>query len=96
MGMTTKQPRGTPTYCAPEGGVLHLKRDHQPCLHMECNCCECIQTLNSQGCLGGSVVEHLPLAQGMIPGSWDRVPHQGPCREPASPSASLPVLFMSK
>ena len=27
------------------------------------------------GHLGGSVVEHLPLAQGMIPGSWDRVPH---------------------
>ena len=23
------------------------------------------------GCLGDSVVEHLPLAQGMIPGSWD-------------------------
>ena len=27
------------------------------------------------GCLGGSVVEHLPLAQGMILESWDRVPH---------------------
>ena len=25
-------------------------------------------------CLGGSVVEHLPLAQVMIPGSWDGVP----------------------
>ena len=37
--------------------------------------------------LGGSVVEHLPLAQVMIPGSWDRVPHQAPRREPASPSA---------
>ena len=23
------------------------------------------------GCLGGSVVEHLPLAQVVIPGSWD-------------------------
>ena len=26
------------------------------------------------GCLGGSAVEHLPSAQGMIPGSWDPVP----------------------
>ena len=24
-----------------------------------------------QGRLGGSAIEHLPLAQGMIPGSWD-------------------------
>ena len=37
--------------------------------------------------LGGSVVEHLPSAQIMIPGSWDRVPHRAPHREPASPSA---------
>ena len=37
--------------------------------------------------LGGSVVEHLPSAEGVIPGSWDRVPHRAPCREPASPSA---------
>ena len=28
-----------------------------------------------QGCLGGSVVEHLPSAQGMIPESWDQVLH---------------------
>ena len=39
------------------------------------------------GYLGGSVVEHLPLAQIMILGSWDRVSHQAPHREPASPSA---------
>ena len=31
------------------------------------------------GHLGGSVVEHLPLAQVVIPGSWDRVPHRAPC-----------------
>ena len=45
--------------------------------------------LNSylEGHLGGSVVEHLPSAQVMIPGSWDRVPHGDPCRESASPSA---------
>ena len=52
------------------------------------------------GCLGGSVVERLPLAQVMIPGSWDQVLHQGPCGEPASPSAyvsaSLCVSLMNK
>ena len=31
---------------------------------------------NIKGHLGGSVVEHLPLAQVMIPVSWDRVPSQ--------------------
>ena len=41
------------------------------------------------GCLGGSVLEHLPLAQGVILGSRDRVPHQAPCMEPASPSAHV-------
>ena len=53
-----------------------------------------------QGHLGGSVVERLPLAQGMILGSWDRVLHQASFREPASPStyvsASLCVSLMNK
>ena len=31
-----------------------------------------------EGCLGGSVVEHLPLAQVVILGSWDRIPHRAP------------------
>ena len=48
----------------------------------------------------GSVVEHLPLAQGMIPVSWDPVPHEAPHREPASPStyvsASLSVSLINK
>ena len=58
-----------------------------------------ILTLNSEamGCLGGSVVEHLPLAQGVISESWDRVPRGASCMEPASPSAcvsaSLSVYF---
>ena len=30
------------------------------------------------GCLGGAVVKRLPLAQGVIPESWDRAPHQAP------------------
>ena len=41
--------------------------------------CECpenhilslVSKLSTEGPLGGSVVELLPLAQGMIPGSWD-------------------------
>ena len=41
------------------------------------------------GHLGGSVVEHLPLTQGMTPGPWDQVLHCGPRREPASPSACV-------
>ena len=52
------------------------------------------------GCLGGSAVGHLPSAQGVTPGSWDRVPRQAPCLEPASPSAcvsaSLCVCLMNK
>ena len=39
------------------------------------------------GRLGGAAVERLPLAQGVILDSQDRVPHQAPCMEPASPSA---------
>ena len=56
----------------------------------------------SGGRLGVSVVECLPLAQGMILGSRDPVPDQAPCEEPASPSAcvsaslSLSVSLMNK
>ena len=46
-------------------------------------------TREGLGCLGGSLVERLPLAEGLIPGSWDRVPHQAPHRESASPSARV-------
>ena len=50
--------------------------------------------------LGGSVVEHLRLAQGLSLRSWDRVSHWAPFREPASPpayvSASLCVSLMNK
>ena len=47
-------------------------------------------------------VEHLPLAQAMIPDSWDQVPRQAPCMEPASPFAcdfasfSLSLSLMNK
>ena len=40
-----------------------------------------------EGSLGGSAVWRLPLSQGAILQSWDRVPHWAPCMEPASPSA---------
>ena len=57
-------------------------------------------SVQMEGSLGGSAVEHLSLAQSMIPGSWDQVPHQAPCKEPASPSAcvsaSLSVSLMNK
>ena len=42
-----------------------------------------------EGRLGGSVVERLPSAQGMIPGSWYRVPRGAACGDPASPSACV-------
>ena len=42
--------------------------------------------LSFEGCLSGSVVEHLPLAQGVVLESQDRVPRWAPCMEPASPS----------
>ena len=52
------------------------------------------------GRLGGSVVERLPSAQGVILGFHNRVPHRVPCGEPASPSAyvsaSLSVSLMNK
>ena len=54
----------------------------------------------NSGCLGGSAVEHLPLAQGVILESLDQVPHGSPSREPVSPStyvsASLSVSLMNK
>ena len=45
------------------------------------------------GRLGCSVVERLPLAQGLILESWDRVPHRAPCMEPASPSACVSAFL---
>ena len=37
----------------------------------------------------GSAVQRLPSARGVILESRDRVPHQAPCMEPASPSLCL-------
>ena len=46
-----------------------------------------------QGRLGGSAVERLPLAQGMILGSWDRVP---PLLLPLPVSLPLSVSLTNK
>ena len=54
------------------------------------------KTLALQGCLGDSVVKCLPSAQGMILESWDQVLHWAPCMEPASPSACLCLLPLSR
>ena len=47
------------------------------------------QENSALGRLGGSAVEHLPLAQAMILGSRDRVPCRASGMEPASPSACI-------
>ena len=47
--------------------------------------------IHKKGHLGGSTVEHLPSAQGVIPGSWDQVPYWAPCTEPASLPVSQPL-----
>ena len=52
--------------------------------------------INSERHLGGSVVEHLPLAQGVILGSRDQVLRRAPHREPAFLSASVSVSLMNK
>ena len=44
--------------------------------------------LGAPGWLG---VEHV-LAQGVILGSWDRVPHWAPHKEPASPSTYVSLM----
>ena len=44
-------------------------------------------------CLGISVVEYLPLAQGKILGSRDQVLHQAPHENPATPSAYVSASF---
>ena len=45
------------------------------------------------GHLGGSVVERLPLARGVILESRDRVPHRAPCMDPVSPSACVSAFL---
>ena len=60
------------------------------------NDCEYHKKTAHTGHLSRSVMEHLPLAQVVIPGSWVRVPHQAPQSKPASPSASAPFSWINK
>ena len=62
------------------GVVQRTRRDRR--WKAECRICSCpakqfVITLYKKGILGhlgGSEVERLPSAQGVIPGSWDQVP----------------------
>ena len=78
---------------------LSFLRSHTSTIHIS-ELKKCQMKAYGLGHLGGSVVKCLPLAQGMIPRSWDRVQHQAPCRKPASPSACvsafLSVSLMNK
>ena len=59
--------------CSGEGGLLALfPHDDGVGLLYKSNA---VIESSQQGHLGGSVVEHLPLAQVMVLGSWDQVPH---------------------
>ena len=51
------------------------------------------ENFQNKGSLGGSAVYRLPLAQGVILESQDRIPHQAPCMKPASPSACVSALL---
>ena len=48
------------------------------------------------GSLGGAVVWRLPLAQGAILETPDRIPRWAPGMEPATPSASLSLCEYHK
>ena len=64
--------------------------------------CLAAEKFPGMGRLGGSAVEHLPSAPCVILETQDRVPHQAPSMEPASPSAcvsaslSLSVSLVNK
>ena len=48
-----------------------------------------------EGRLGGSAVEHLPSAQGVILEFQDRVPRQAPCTVAAPPSTYVSAFCVS-
>ena len=54
-----------------------------------------IKSIQIVGRLGGTVVGHLPSAQGVILALWDRAPHQAPPYEPASSSPTPPACVPS-
>ena len=54
-----------------------------------------LHSKSSAGRPGGSIVEHLPLAQVVILGSWDPGPYQACHGEPASPSTPPAAFSLS-
>ena len=55
-----------------------------------------LKNIQKRGSLGGAAFWRLPLAQGAILETWDRIPRWSPCMEPASPSAYVSAsLFLS-
>ena len=58
------------------------------------SCIACCSVLKGdvQGRLGGSVVGRLPLAQGVVLETWDRLPHRAPVGDLLLPlPVSLPL-----
>ena len=49
-----------------------------------------------EGRLGGSAVEYLPAARVVIPGSWDRVPHQSSHGSLRLPRSMFLLLSLSR
>ena len=85
--------RDSPLSTEPYVGLNHMTLRSQP---------EQKSRVRHLGSLGGSGVELLPLALGVILGSQDRVPHRAPCMEPVSLSAyvsasiSLSISLVNK
>ena len=57
-----------------------------------------IWTMRNKAFISGDawVALWLASASGRDPGSGNQVPHQAPCREPASPSAYVSVSLMNR
>ena len=55
-----------------------------------------IKKIHYRGSLGGSAVQRLSLAPGVILGSRGRVPRRAPGMEPASPSACVCLSLYHK
>ena len=91
-----------PHQSIPNVPFISVRCSHHRDIHQERETCTLV--FKSEDGVGGrwvaQWVKHLPSAQVMIPGSWDRAPRQTLLsREPASPSPSAPphahVLLLS-
>ena len=64
-----------------------VKENHQLELYIQLNFPSKVKKRDTWAAQWLSI--YLPLAQGVIPGSWDQVPHRGSRGESASPSACV-------